>query len=390
MTYRRTSEDSRLSPAAVVDHQNTVSGFTEIVERNLEINTREYSEKKVSLESFPYEIQIGADNRCNLRCGFCLADAYREKGKVHIQDRKISRNPLEVFQALVPYMRYWKFLSLTGPGESLLNPKLEQILRLVRENSSCSIMVTTNGVLINKRLAALFSTYKIDEISISLDSLTKEIFETLRVNATLEKAVAAIDFLNAEKRKSGDKVPKINLTPTFFRRNIHELPGFIDFAKHRQINLVQASPGQIYRASWVRESLLHFPELTRRIALRTEREAERLGVTFVNNLRMVYVNRGNPLLRLFRGAEQLDFPTDPSTCMKPWSSIFIEPDGEVRPCCYLSPSLGDIYRQDFRDIWNGEKAQALRASMAAGEPPRLCQECYEFNRHDPEIMISLQ
>lgn len=367
-----------------------MSGFSERAEKNLETNAREYADGKLLLDSFPYEVQIGADNRCNLRCGFCLADAYRERGKLHIQDRKISRNPLEIFQALVPYMPYWKCLSLTGPGESLLNPHLDKILQLIRDNSSCSIMVTTNGVLINARLAAVLSEFGVDEVSISLDSLTKEIFETLRVNAKLDKAIGAIDLLNTEKSKSGSELPRINLSPTFFKRNIHELPRFIDFALRRHVNLVQASPGQVYRPTWVKESLLHFPDLTRKVALRTERRAERLGVTFVNNLRMVYVNRGRRWLSLFRRKEELDFPTDPATCLKPWSSVFVEPDGEVRPCCYLSPVMGNVYDQDFPAIWNGEEAQALRKGMVNGNPPQLCKECYEFNRHDPEIMISLE
>ena len=366
-----------------------MSSSEDLVEKNLESNAREYADRKLLLDSFPYEVQIGADNRCNLRCGFCLADAYRERGKLHIQDRKLSRNPLEIFQALTPYMKFWKFLSLTGPGESLLNPKLDQILQLIRDNSSCSIMVTTNGVLINKRLAAIFSEFRIEEISISLDSLTKENFESLRVNGKFEKAIGAIDLLNDERGKSGSIHPLINLTPTFFKRNIYELPEFVDFALQKQIHLVQASPGQVYRSSWVKESLLHYPELTRRIALRTERKAARAGVNFVNNLRMVYVNRGSRLRSLFLGKEELDFPTDPSKCLKPWSSVFIEPDGEVRPCCYLSPVLGNIYEQDFPDIWNGKEAQALRMGMAKGDPPKPCKDCYEFNRHDPQIMISL-
>jgi radical SAM protein with 4Fe4S-binding SPASM domain len=367
-----------------------VPPFNDFVEKNLQINAREYAGKELVLESFPYEVQIGADNRCNLRCGFCLADAYRERGKLHIQDRKLSRNPIEIFQAVAPFMRYWKFLSLTGPGESLLNPKIGQILQLVRDNSSCSIMVTTNGVLINQRLAAIFSEFEVDEIAISLDSLDKDNFEALRVNGKFEKAIRAIDLLNEEKSKRGKEIPRVNLTPTFFRRNIAELPLFIDFARQKQIHLVQASPGQIYRPDWVEESLLHFPELTRKMALRAEQKAEQLGVNFVNNLRMVYVNRGNRLLRLFRGRETLDFPTDPSQCLKPWTSLFIEPDGEVRPCCYLSPILGNIYETNLPQIWNGEAARSLRAAMFTGDLPTLCRDCYEFNRHKPDIMISLE
>jgi radical SAM protein with 4Fe4S-binding SPASM domain len=223
-----------------------------------------------------------------------------------------------------------------------------------------------------------------------LDSLNKKVLEALRVNAKLERAIGAIDLLNDEKIRTGRETPRINLTPTFFRQNIRELPLFIDFALDRNIHVVQASPGQVYRPSWVPESLLHFPELTRRMAIQTEKKADQLGVTFINKLRMVYVNRGNKLLRFLRGKETLDFPTDPSSCLKPWTSIFIEPDGEVRPCCYLSPVLGSIYEKDFPEIWNGNAARKLRSDMVSQDLPRQCRDCYEFNRHKPEIMVSLE
>ena len=364
-------------------------GIAKIADENFSANTEEHAARKLVLESFPYEVQIGADNRCNLRCGFCLADAYRERGQLHIQDRKLERNPIEIFEAMVPYMRYWKFLSLTGPGESLLNPQLDRILQLIRENSACSIMFTTNGVLINQRLAAIFREFAVDEISISLDSLNKEVFESLRTNAKLEKAIGAIHLLNEEKRKSGKDIPRINLTPTFFKRNIHELPSFVDFAVEHGIHVLQASPGQVYRKTWVNESLLHFPELTRKVAEETEVKATERGLKFVNNLRMVYLNRGSRIRRWLRGKEESDFPTDPSACLKPWSSVFIEPDGEVRPCCYLSPVLGNIYEESFPEIWNGKAARSLRSGMVSGDLPDLCRDCYEFNRHKPEIMISL-
>ena len=121
-------------------------------EANRELNSQEYLARKTQLASYPYHIQIGADNRCNLRCGFCLAAAYREKGLVHIQDQRLEKNPLELFERLTPYMKYWKYLSLTGPGESLINPQLERILQLVRDNSDCVILITSNGVLINREI----------------------------------------------------------------------------------------------------------------------------------------------------------------------------------------------------------------------------------------------
>lgn len=359
----------------------------QLAENNRLLNHLEYQEKKLELKSLPYHIQIGADNRCNLRCGFCLAEAYREVGWVHIQDRKIERNPLEIFQRLTSYMPYWKFLSLTGPGESLLNPKLPEILSLVRKHSECTLVMTTNGVLINDRVARIIVEHRVDEISISLDSISKQTYEELRVNAEFEKALGAIEALNRERERRRTGLPRINLTPSFLRKNIRELPDFIPFAKRFGISMVQASPVQVYRRDWIDESLLHYPDLTRKMAEEAEFRAKESGVRFVNNLKMVYAHRGNKLRRLLAKKEALEFPTDPSSCLKPWNSIFIEPDGEVRPCCYSSPIYGNIYETDFPDLWNGEAAQSLRRGMVENDLPKACRECYEFNRHDPTIMI---
>lgn len=369
--------------------EERTASWKDLADENQKLNDREVSEGRSVLNSLPYNVQIGTDNRCNLRCGFCLADAYREQGWVHIQDRKLELNPIKLFEKLVPVMPYWKLLSLTGPGESLLNPRIGDILRLVREHSDCTVIATTNGVLINKRLASVLVEGGVDEISISLDSLKKDTFETLRVNGKLEKAIGAIDLLNEEKARRSVEQPRINLTPTFFHMNVREVPSFIDFAASREIKVVQASPGQIYRKDWINQSLLHHPELTRKMASKAELRAQDLGIHFINNLRTVYINRGAMWKRLFRKEEEIDFPTDPSSCKKPWASLYVEPDGETRPCCYPSPVYGNLYESSFEEIWNGREAQQLRRSMIENKPPEQCQNCYEFNRHRPEIMIEL-
>lgn len=361
---------------------------SEVLQNN-QLNAREYAARALQLESFPSRIQIGTDNRCNMRCPFCLASAYRQVGLVHLQDQRMERNPIELFERLVPFMKYWEFVSLTGPGESLINPRFPEVLELVRRHSDCYLVVTTNGVLINRKLAEALVRQRVQEVAISLDSLDPELYRELRVNGELDEVLAAIRYLQEERRAAGSDCPEISLTPTFHRLNIEELPDFVRFVSEHGLRNVQASPLQVYREDWVDRSLLHYPALTRRVAEEATRLAEQLGVKLVNNLRMVYVNRGRGPLSFLKARESLDFPTDPSTCRKPWNNLYVEPDGEVRPCCHQSPVYGNLYQDDFETIWNGPEARKLRRQMTEHHPPEQCRQCYEFNRHNPDVMIQL-
>lgn len=51
---------------------------------------------------------------------------------------------------------------------------------------------------------------------------------------------------------------------------------------------------------------------------------------------------------------------------------------------------GNIYETDFPALWNGKEAVKLRHRMAERRPPQLCRDCYEFNRHNPAIMIQVR
>ena len=61
-------------------------------------------------------------------------------------------------------------------------------------------------------------------------------------------------------------------------------------------------------------------------------------------------------------------------CKMPFYFVEIFPNGDVFPCCPAycnSYSFGNIYKQSFKDIWNGEKAQNFRKTMYENRP-RYC------------------
>jgi len=55
----------------------------------------------------------------------------------------------------------------------------------------------------------------------------------------------------------------------------------------------------------------------------------------------------------------------------------VGPDGSAYPCC-LAPEeflLGNVFEQDFEEVWNGEMARNLRATYNAGRLPEPCRGC---------------
>ena len=67
-------------------------------------------------------------------------------------------------------------------------------------------------------------------------------------------------------------------------------------------------------------------------------------------------------------------------CPYPWFSFVISHNGDVVACCRdleHKTVLGNLFRQEFREIWNGEKYQALRRDLAERRPEKqaACVGC---------------
>jgi radical SAM protein with 4Fe4S-binding SPASM domain len=58
-------------------------------------------------------------------------------------------------------------------------------------------------------------------------------------------------------------------------------------------------------------------------------------------------------------------------CPYPWSSFQIASNGDVVACCRdleHKTVLGNLFREDFGEIWNGQRYQALRRDLAREQP----------------------
>ena len=109
------------------------------------------------------KIQLETSNLCNFNCSICP----REKLNVikKVLDFKFYKLILKKTQGT-------KYLDLTGWGEPLLNPK---ILKMIEEakKKKFYLSFTTNAYLLDKKIGLGLIESGLDEISFSLDSLSK-------------------------------------------------------------------------------------------------------------------------------------------------------------------------------------------------------------------------
>jgi radical SAM protein with 4Fe4S-binding SPASM domain len=79
-------------------------------------------------------------------------------------------------------------------------------------------------------------------------------------------------------------------------------------------------------------------------------------------------------------------------CTYPWRSVVVLWDGRVVPCCHDADALyvlGDLQTETLEEIWQGPRAQLLRAShrMGAFAPGHLCGGCgWSRRRFAAEMM----
>lgn len=67
-------------------------------------------------------------------------------------------------------------------------------------------------------------------------------------------------------------------------------------------------------------------------------------------------------------------------CILAYTSMYLDPDGSVRPCCISSPFKERLNWNDYdtvEEIYNSKQMKELRKSMEDGDPMSVCDVCFK-------------
>lgn len=339
-----------------------------ILIKNLNEQLANDQERKLSPinRAMPVHLTIETTLNCNLRCIMCDDE---ERRRINTTD---SVMPFGLFERIIKEtFSTLKEVNLTAIGEPLMCPYLSRILDILRAHSIRLELITNFSILSDALMEKLLKV--LSNLCISFDGASKKTFEKIRRGSNFDTIIKNIKRFNEARRRlnEGEK-PRLLFNVVLMRSNIEELPNIIKLARDLEVHSVSCSHVLIFERALDEESLFRHKMLANEFMLKAQKRANRLGVS----LNMPKLFRIDPINNDLSLDKTRFISNEHRTCDFLWKRSFIRFNGDVAPCCApRRPIMGNIYRQSFEEIWNGEIYREMRRRLNTQDPFECCKFC---------------
>lgn len=300
----------------------------------------------------PSLISWNLTKKCNLKCPHCYMEAGRR-----------AENELSTSEclALIDELKALgtEMLILTG-GEPLLRKDIFEIACYASQHGIWVVM-GTNGVLVNDRVAEKMVACGVKGVGISIDSLDPAKHNSFRGGPNAwEHSVRALDICRAHGLQ-------VLVQTTVMAMNRDEIPAMIDFAREKgawSFNLyflVQTGRGQTMNDLTPAQTHDMLAEL----------------VDVQDNYRPMLV-RSKCAPQFKQIAYELGSGgLESGGCMAGTQYGRITPEGDVTPCPYMTVVAGNVREQGFTGVW--QHSPVLHELRDHGRLKGRCGRC-EFQQ----------
>ncbi len=176
-------------------------------------------------------LRVSITQSCNLKCFYCRPD----NSPFQMKDEYLSYE--EIARIVKAMTRYGlEKVRITG-GEPLIRPKVERLIKLLREIPKIKdISLTTNGLTLYKHAEKLKKA-GLDRLNISLDSLNPDKFKVM-TGGNVNDVIKGIK----KAKEVGFKKIKINIVALKNKgnplmSNEDEILDFVEFAKDNDLEI---------------------------------------------------------------------------------------------------------------------------------------------------------
>jgi len=291
--------------------------------------------------------------------------------------------PREVFATIAQKLfLYVKNASFTVMGEPLLSNNLYGMLDSL-DNYSIGLDLITNGLLLTNDTIILKILKSLQSINISLDAACKETYSYIRNSRDFDLVIKNLKRFNQLRGKTKKDV-FLCLSFVAMRKNIEELPDFIQLAKDLQADAVAVNHLIVFDEKLNHESLINYKSIANKHFAMAMDKARKLEINLsIPKSYSTNNNKGSGIEAVSDNRKGKQNPLafyqieNSRGCKFLWTKPYISSNGDVFPCCghMDRPLMGNILEESFQNIWNSKLYREMRKSFFTGNLFDCCQKC---------------
>ncbi len=294
------------------------------------------------IRGLPISVSIEPTTSCNLRCPECPSGLRSFTRPTGMLDSNVYQ---KIINELSPTLSY---LTFYFQGEPFLNPNF---LEMVAYASSKKIYTatSTNAHYLKDDVAKQTVESGLDRLIISIDGTTQDTYQSYRVGGSLDKVIEGTKNIIKWKKILRSATPHVVFQFLVVAPNEHEIPDVYRIAEALGVDQVVLKTAQIY--------------------------------DFKNGSSLIPKQEQYSRYRKNADGSYVLKNSMDNHCWKMWHSCVITWDGKVVPCCFDKDAhfvLGDLSKNTFSEIWNGEQYKDFRASLLRSRNEiEICKNCTE-------------
>ncbi len=189
----------------------------------------------------------------------------------------------------------------------------------------------------------------LDELIISLDGTTQQVYEQYRRSGSLEKVLSGTKALIQKKKHLKSVLPYAKFQFLVVKPNEHQIDEAKALAKFVGVDKIVFKTAQIYN--------------------------------FENGSPLIPDNKKYSRYKKQKDGKYQLRKKIKNRCWRLWSNPVITVDGDVLPCCFdkdAKYAMGNINKQSFAEVWNNEKYQNFRKKVLTNRKSiDICRNCTE-------------
>jgi sulfatase maturation enzyme AslB (radical SAM superfamily) len=323
-------------------------------------------EQALTVDALPFDVTVNTSTGCNLSCPYCEVG----KGEL-LRPAGLMRQPHHdsIMAPLWPTLFIARYF---GTGESLLNPKLPEMIAQGREWGVYSVISTNFSLKLSDAYLDRLIDSGLTLLSVACDGATKEMYEKYRVGGNFDLVMENMQRVIARKRERGLQYPLVEWRFLVFSHNEHEVPLAREMAQAMGVDILDFYFG-----------------VTPKFEVRQVN-----GVAKAHNRSLQPATSG-PAIDVAIRRKDTPFRTLPNLpakipaveivrqpsgkCDWLYFATYIYPKGETAPCCHPGSPEQDmgIVQNGVDGVWNSEHYRDARAHVqdASHASNSLCVKC---------------